>query len=69
MTNGFERLDLDVDGLTHKYEVRWKLLPPTDRPVLLNPRPEGQPCGLRRYSSALVSHRAAFDALGLPDHR
>ncbi|SRR6266508_2220195 len=32
MTNGFERLDLDVDGLTRKYEVRWKLLPPTEGP-------------------------------------
>jgi len=29
---GFERLDLKVDGLTHEYEVRWKLLPPTDGP-------------------------------------
>jgi hypothetical protein len=29
---GFERLDLRLDGLTHEYEVRWKLLPPTNGP-------------------------------------
>lgn len=29
---GFERLDVEIEGLTHKYEVRWKLLPTTDRP-------------------------------------
>lgn len=29
---GFERFDLKVDGLTHEYEVRWKLLPATEGP-------------------------------------
>lgn len=29
---GFERVDLVIEGLTHEYEVRWKLLPPTDGP-------------------------------------
>jgi hypothetical protein len=29
---GFEKLDLVVDGLTHEFDVRWKLLPPTDGP-------------------------------------
>jgi hypothetical protein len=29
---GFEKLDIVVDGLTHEFDVRWKLLPPTDGP-------------------------------------
>jgi hypothetical protein len=29
---GFEKLDLVIDGLTHEFDVRWKLLPPTDGP-------------------------------------
>jgi hypothetical protein len=29
---GFQKLDLVVDGLTHEFDVRWKLLPPTDGP-------------------------------------
>jgi hypothetical protein len=29
---GFERLDVEIEGLTHKYEVRWKLIPATDGP-------------------------------------
>jgi hypothetical protein len=29
---GFEKLHLVVDGLTHEFDVRWKLLPPTDGP-------------------------------------
>jgi hypothetical protein len=29
---GFERLDLVVDGLTHEFVVRWKLLPATNGP-------------------------------------
>jgi hypothetical protein len=29
---GFEKLDIVVDGLTHEFDVRWKLLPATDGP-------------------------------------
>jgi hypothetical protein len=29
---GFERLELKLDGLTHEYDIRWKLLPSTDGP-------------------------------------
>ena len=29
---GFEPLDLQVDGLTREYEIRWRLLSPTDGP-------------------------------------
>lgn len=28
----FEHIDVAVDGLTHEFDVRWKLLPPTDGP-------------------------------------
>jgi hypothetical protein len=28
----FERLEFDIEGLTHQYEVRWKLVPATDGP-------------------------------------
>jgi hypothetical protein len=29
---GFERLDLNVEGLRHEFDVRWKLLPATPGP-------------------------------------
>jgi hypothetical protein len=29
---GFEKLDLVVEGLTHAFDVRWKLLPASDGP-------------------------------------
>jgi hypothetical protein len=29
---GFERLDVEIEGLTHEYEIRWKLLSGTDGP-------------------------------------
>jgi hypothetical protein len=29
---GFERLDLAVRGLTHEFDIRWKLLPATNGP-------------------------------------
>jgi hypothetical protein len=46
---GFERLDVEIEGLTHKYEVRWKLLPATDRPTRLSERAIHPSGGLVRY--------------------
>lgn len=43
----FERVDLEIEGLAHEYEVGWKLLPTTDGP----PGYPGEPASRWRFRS------------------